>query len=169
MFNNDDLQVRWWTLEAKLVERFGKKPDMETILFLIGIQELGAVKEKFTKEQKQVNAYCHLPPLSPSGYSRKKWMKSWRIPSVKTYDRYEPYEQVFYKGSRIIIPKKRFLMMELLHKNIIDMAVFHGKKQNKDGLLLSQIAGLLQVFFMLLINFSFLLILPPFYCLLHER
>lgn len=69
MFNNDDLQVRWWTLEAKLVERFGKKPDMETILFLIGIQELGAVKEKFTKEQKQDLmhiAICRL--LSPSGY-----------------------------------------------------------------------------------------------------
>ena len=50
---NDDLQTRWWALEAKMVERFGKKPDMEAILFLIGIQELGVVKEKFTKEQKQ--------------------------------------------------------------------------------------------------------------------
>ena len=50
---NDDLQQRWWNLEAKLVERFGKKPDLETILFLIGIQEFGDIKEKFTKEQKQ--------------------------------------------------------------------------------------------------------------------
>lgn len=49
----DDLQTRWWTLEAKLVERFGKKPDMEAILFLIGIQELGQIKAKFSKEQKQ--------------------------------------------------------------------------------------------------------------------
>jgi hypothetical protein len=40
-----DLQTRWWALEAKLVERFGKKPDMEAILFLIGEQELGQVKE----------------------------------------------------------------------------------------------------------------------------
>jgi hypothetical protein len=50
---NDDLQSRWWTLEAKLVERFGKKPDMEAILFLIGMQETGFIKEKITKEQKQ--------------------------------------------------------------------------------------------------------------------
>jgi hypothetical protein len=50
---NDDLQSRWWTLEAKLVERFGKKPDIETILFLIGMQETGFIKEKITKEQKQ--------------------------------------------------------------------------------------------------------------------
>jgi hypothetical protein len=49
----DDLQTRWWTLEAKLVERFGKKPDMEAILFMIGMQETGFIKEKITKEQKQ--------------------------------------------------------------------------------------------------------------------
>ena len=53
MFVNDDLQQRWWNLEAQLAERFGKKPDMETILFLIGIQEFGDIREKFTKEQKQ--------------------------------------------------------------------------------------------------------------------
>lgn len=49
----DDLQSRWWQLEGRLVERFGKKPDMETILFLIGIQEFGDVRKKFTKEEKQ--------------------------------------------------------------------------------------------------------------------
>jgi hypothetical protein len=48
-----DLQARWWNLEARLVERFGKKPDMETILFLIGIQELGHIRRRFSKEQKQ--------------------------------------------------------------------------------------------------------------------
>lgn len=66
---NDDLQTRWWTLEAKLTERFGKKPDLETILFLIGVQEFGDIKEKFTKEQKQDLmhiAVCSL--LSHSGY-----------------------------------------------------------------------------------------------------
>lgn len=49
----DDLQTRWWNLEARLVERFGKKPDMEAILFLIGIQEFGDIRRKFSKEQKQ--------------------------------------------------------------------------------------------------------------------
>jgi hypothetical protein len=49
----DDLQMRWWNLEAKLVERFGKKPDMEAILFLVGIQEFGDLRKKFSKEQKQ--------------------------------------------------------------------------------------------------------------------
>ncbi|MFM2338597.1 MAG: hypothetical protein RL115_1790 [Bacteroidota bacterium] len=66
---SDDLQQRWWNLEAKLVERFGKKPDMETLLFLIGVQELGLTHEKFTKEQKQDLmhiAVCTL--LATSGY-----------------------------------------------------------------------------------------------------
>lgn len=42
---------------------------METILFLIGVQESGQLKEKFTKEQKQDLmhiAVCSL--LEPSGY-----------------------------------------------------------------------------------------------------
>ncbi len=53
MFVSDDLQQRWWNLEAKLAGRFKKKPDLEAILFLIGIQEFGQIREKFTKEQKQ--------------------------------------------------------------------------------------------------------------------
>lgn len=67
----DDLQLRWWKLEEKLMEKFGKKPDMEAILFLIGIQEFGTIKNKFSKEQKQDLmhvAVCCL--LSQSGYYR---------------------------------------------------------------------------------------------------
>jgi hypothetical protein len=69
MYAQDDLQQRWWKLEEKLMNRFGKKPDLEAILFLIGIQEFGQVREKFTKEQKQDLmhvAICKL--LSQSGY-----------------------------------------------------------------------------------------------------
>ena len=65
----DDLQQRWWNLEAKLVERFGKKPDTEAILFLIGLQETGFLADKITKEQKQDLmhvAVCTV--LNPSGY-----------------------------------------------------------------------------------------------------
>lgn len=66
---SDDLQSRWWKLEEKLMQRFDKKPDVESILFLIGIQELGDIKDKFTKEQKQDLmhiAVCTV--LTPSGY-----------------------------------------------------------------------------------------------------
>lgn len=50
---SDDLQSRWWKLEEKLMQRFDKKPDVESVLFLIGIQELGDIRKKFSKEQKQ--------------------------------------------------------------------------------------------------------------------
>ena len=66
---SDDLQIRWFGLEQKLMERFEKKPDVESVLFLIGIQELGDIRKKFTKEQKQDLmhvAVCTV--LSPSGY-----------------------------------------------------------------------------------------------------
>ncbi|MFN4285249.1 MAG: hypothetical protein ACK4E8_04715 [Lacibacter sp.] len=65
----NDLFIRWMQLEQRLVERFGKKPDLETVLFLIGIDVLGDVRKKFTKEQKQDLmhiAVCTL--LSQSGY-----------------------------------------------------------------------------------------------------
>jgi hypothetical protein len=54
MLVNDDIQQRWWTLEAKLVERFGKKPDLETILFLIGIQEFGDLKKNLPKSRNRI-------------------------------------------------------------------------------------------------------------------
>ena len=50
---NDDFQTRWWDLEKRLMDRFGKKPDVESILFLIGLQETGFLIEKISKEQKQ--------------------------------------------------------------------------------------------------------------------
>lgn len=49
----DDLQTRWWSLEVKLLERFEKKPDLDAILFLIGLQETNLFSDKISKEQKQ--------------------------------------------------------------------------------------------------------------------
>jgi len=65
----NDFELRWKQIEQMLTERFGKTPNMEAILFLIGVQELGKLKKKFTKEQKQDLmhvATCTL--LSQSGY-----------------------------------------------------------------------------------------------------
>ncbi len=65
----EDLQVRWLKLRIKLKERFGIKPDMDGVLLLIGVQELGAGPQKFTKEEKQDLmhiAVCSI--LSAGGY-----------------------------------------------------------------------------------------------------
>ena len=69
MNKSDDLQVRWWKLEEKFLERFSKKPDVESVLFLIGVQELGDIRKKFSKEQKQDLMHLAIcTVLSPSGY-----------------------------------------------------------------------------------------------------
>lgn len=73
MMISEDLQVRWWKLEEKLIARFGKKPDMESILFLIGVQEVAGAGHTFTKEQKQDLMHvgvCSI--LSPSGFYEKE-------------------------------------------------------------------------------------------------
>lgn len=65
----EDLQVRWLKLRIKLKERFGIKPDMNGVLLLIGVQELGQGPQAFTKEQKQDLmhiAICTI--LAVSGY-----------------------------------------------------------------------------------------------------
>ena len=50
-----DLFIRWHNLLLELKDRFDKKPDLQTLLFLIGINEVGFedAEKQFTKEQKQ--------------------------------------------------------------------------------------------------------------------
>lgn len=60
---------RWWLLMTEMRERFGKKPDLNALLLLIGVQELGQGLGPFSKEQKQDLmhiATCKL--FSLSGY-----------------------------------------------------------------------------------------------------
>lgn len=67
----EDLQVRWLKLRIRLKERFDIKPDMNGVLLLIGVQELGQGPQEFSKEQKQDLmhiAVCTI--LSSSGYYR---------------------------------------------------------------------------------------------------
>ncbi len=48
------LQKDWVALLYKLKERTGKRPaDLNAVLFLIGLQELGQGPKAFTKEEKQ--------------------------------------------------------------------------------------------------------------------
>ncbi|MGY6741642.1 MAG: hypothetical protein ACXIUQ_02825 [Cecembia sp.] len=55
MFKKDlDLEKRWGKLLLGLADLVGKKPsDLNGVLFLIGVQELGQGNKTFSKEQKQ--------------------------------------------------------------------------------------------------------------------
>ncbi|MDX2249420.1 MAG: hypothetical protein SF052_21735 [Bacteroidia bacterium] len=66
-----DINTRWKFLEKKLESHFDKKMTMESILFLIGVRELGSRPRPFSKEEKvdlMHIAICKL--LSLSGYYR---------------------------------------------------------------------------------------------------
>ncbi len=68
-------EKNWLELRRKLKEQFGKAPDMNAILMLIGIRELGKIQSKFSKEEKQDLmhiATCSI--LSRSGYYDLKGM-----------------------------------------------------------------------------------------------
>ncbi|PIY10311.1 MAG: hypothetical protein COZ18_06170 [Flexibacter sp. CG_4_10_14_3_um_filter_32_15] len=53
-WNEDkDIETEWFRLCRKLQSHFDKKPDLNGILFLMGIQELGQGIRTFSKDEKQ--------------------------------------------------------------------------------------------------------------------
>lgn len=71
MFKRDlDLERTWNTLLGNLESRVGTRPkDLNGVLFLIGVQELGQGKKVFSKEEKQDLMHIGIcKVLSLSGY-----------------------------------------------------------------------------------------------------
>ena len=65
------IDFEWLRVRHEMRDRFGKNklPGMDAILYIIGMQELGQLKEQFSKEEKQDLmhlAVCRL--LSQEGY-----------------------------------------------------------------------------------------------------
>jgi hypothetical protein len=77
----ENFEQRWLDTENLLRERFGKLPDMEGILFLIGVNEYGGPQpKKFSKEQKQdlmhvavCTLLCQLGYYEASGKDQEGW------------------------------------------------------------------------------------------------
>ena len=72
MFSDTDIKSineSFRKVQVRLYRQFGKNPDLNAVLFLIGVRELGKLQDKFTKEEKQHLmhiAVCRL--LSEEGY-----------------------------------------------------------------------------------------------------
>lgn len=93
-----DLEKKWNKLLDELKSMTGKKPaDMNGVLFLIGVQELGQGKINFSKEEKQDLmhiAICKV--LSLSGYYELEGLDEdgwphWKL--VKKLPRFDLMEQ----------------------------------------------------------------------------
>ncbi|MEM6735223.1 MAG: hypothetical protein AAGC64_06795 [Bacteroidota bacterium] len=85
------LQKDWVQLLYKIKENTGKRPtDLNSVLYLIGIQELGKGPKSFSKEEKQdlihiaickvlsLAGYYHLEGLDSEGWPHWKLIK--RLP-----------------------------------------------------------------------------------------
>jgi hypothetical protein len=71
MFKRDlELDRKWNGLLVDLIDLIGKKPkDLNAVLFLIGVQELGRGNQNFSKEEKQDLMHIGIcKVLSLSGY-----------------------------------------------------------------------------------------------------
>ena len=67
--NIEELKDQWSHLVARLSDLFNEELDLQGIIFLIGVQELGKGKKKYSKDEKEDLmhiATCRL--LSPYGY-----------------------------------------------------------------------------------------------------
>ena len=108
----DDLQVRWLKLRIKLKEKYGIKPDMDGVLFLIGVQELGAGKQVYTKEQKQDLmhiAVCTV--LSQSGYYMMEGYdeEGWpHFQQLKPLPAFNVYEQENFLKDHVLLYFEQF-------------------------------------------------------------
>ncbi len=99
MFKRDlELDKNWQLLLAEVERMLGQKPkDLNGLLFLVGVQELGKGYQLFTKEQKQDLmhiAICKV--LSYSGYYELEGLDAdgwphWKM--IKKMPRFDLFEQ----------------------------------------------------------------------------
>jgi hypothetical protein len=90
MYKKDlTLHRKWARLRSELESTIGKRPkDLNSVLFLIGLQELGQGKKNFSKEEKQdlmhiaickvlsLSGYYTLEGLDEEGWPHWKLVKS---------------------------------------------------------------------------------------------
>lgn len=99
-----EFQKKWDQLIVKVNERFGQDLDVQAILFIIGLQELGQRIEKLSKDQKvdvMHIAVCVL--LEPYGYYSymgrdqdgwPHWKAEKKLPRLNRHDQ----EQLIKQG-----------------------------------------------------------------------
>jgi len=93
MARDEQLKQQWETLVTLLSDRFadGEKLDLDAIIYLIGVQELGQLHRKFKKDDK-INlmhiAICRL--LEPFGYYEFEYFDDQGWPHYKIVEQLPP-------------------------------------------------------------------------------
>jgi len=93
-----ELKAEWNQLLDKVAEKFGIDPDLQGIIFLIGVQELGQGNRKFSKDEKQdlmhiatcrllsTYGYYELAGLDNEGWPHWKLVEKLPVLSLKEQD-----------------------------------------------------------------------------------
>jgi hypothetical protein len=69
--NAGDFALRWYKVRNRIKDEYGARPDVNVMLFLIGLNEVGIIKDTWEKEEKLDLihvAVCRL--LASEGYYR---------------------------------------------------------------------------------------------------
>jgi hypothetical protein len=106
-----EFEARWWQLMNEMRERFGKKPDLNALLLLIGVQELGQGAGPFTKEQKQdlmhiatcklfsFSGYYELERVDEEGWPHYRLVQPVPFASLKEQERMLKWHMLEYFDS----------------------------------------------------------------------
>jgi len=89
--NIEELKAKWSRLSVHLTEMFGEDLDLQGIIFLIGVQELGKGKKHYSKDEKEDLmhiATCRL--LSSYGYYELEGLDHEGWPHYKLVKKFPP-------------------------------------------------------------------------------
>ena len=92
-----EIEIQWQDMLHNLEKIIGKKPEnLDAVLFIIGIQELGRGTKKFTKDEKQdlmhiaickvmsLSGFYELEGLDSEGWPHWKMIK--KIPKLNLFE-----------------------------------------------------------------------------------
>ncbi len=118
MARDEQLKIKWEAVVALLSNRFadGERLDLDAIIYLVGLQELGQLHRKFKKDEK-VNlmhiAICRL--LEPFGYYEFDYFDEQGWPHYKILEQLPPLKA----GEQSILMKEA-IVLYFLEKKVID-------------------------------------------------
>lgn len=117
MARDEQLKERWDTLVSLLSNRFaeGESLDLDAVIYLVGLQELGQIHRKFKKDEK-INlmhiAICRL--LEPFGYYEFEYFDDDGWPHYKTLEQLPPLKA----GEQSVLMKEAIVQYFLERKVI---------------------------------------------------
>jgi hypothetical protein len=83
-----EINQHWNNILQYVEDHFGSKPDLNKLLLLIGIRELGEVKEKFEKEEKvqlmHIGGYYVINGKDENGWPN--WEKIKDVPYLDVFE-----------------------------------------------------------------------------------